>query len=72
MIVTDGRIVAAGASAANQGAPEGAEIVDCRGAAVVPGLVDMRVFVGEPGGEHRETLATASRGGGGGRRHRRS
>ena len=38
-----------------------AEIVDCRGAAIMPGLVDMRVFVGEPGGEHRETLETASR-----------
>ncbi len=28
---------------------------------MLPGLVDMRVFVGEPGGEHRETLETASR-----------
>jgi dihydroorotase len=26
---------------------------------VAPGLVDMRVFVGEPGAEHRETLASA-------------
>jgi dihydroorotase len=59
-IVADGRIVAAGADAANQGTPDGAEVVDCRGAAVMPGLVDMRVFVGEPGGEHRETLETAS------------
>jgi dihydroorotase len=61
VLVADGRIVAAGADAANQGTPEGAEIVDCKGAAVLPGLVDMRVFVGEPGGEHRETLETASR-----------
>jgi dihydroorotase len=61
VLVADGRIAAAGPDAANQGAPEGAEIVDCRGAAVLPGLVDMRVFVGEPGGEHRETLETASR-----------
>ena len=61
VLVADGRIVAAGPEAANQGAPEGAEVVDCRGAAVLPGLVDMRVFVGEPGGEHRETLETASR-----------
>jgi dihydroorotase len=60
VLVADGRIVAAGPEAANQGAPEGAEIVDCRGVAVLPGLVDMRVFVGEPGGEHRETLETAS------------
>jgi dihydroorotase len=61
VLVSDGRIVAAGPDAADQGAPEGAEIVDCHGAAVLPGLVDMRVFVGEPGGEHRETLETASR-----------
>jgi dihydroorotase len=61
VLVADGRIVASGADAAKQGAPEGAEVVDCGGAAVLPGLVDMRVFVGEPGGEHRETLETASR-----------
>ncbi|HEX5778036.1 MAG TPA: dihydroorotase, partial [Xanthobacteraceae bacterium] len=27
---------------------------------VAPGLVDMRAFIGEPGAEHRETLASAS------------
>ncbi|MBL8582453.1 MAG: dihydroorotase [Rhizobiaceae bacterium] len=57
----EGRIVAAGRAAHNQGAPDGAEIVDCGGRAVVPGLVDGRVFVGEPGAEHRETIASASR-----------
>jgi dihydroorotase len=41
-------------------APEGAEIVDCGGHVLAPGLVDMRAFVGEPGAEHRETLKTAS------------
>ncbi len=61
VLVADGRIVAAGPEVVNQGTPEGWEIVDCRGAAVLPGLIDMRVFVGEPGGEHRETLETASR-----------
>lgn len=59
VIVVDGRIVAAGPGAAAQSKPEGAEIVDCRGAVVMPGLIDMRVFVGEPGGEHRETFASA-------------
>jgi dihydroorotase len=49
--------VAWGASPA---APEGAEIVDCGGLVLAPGLVDMRAFVGEPGAEHRETLKTAS------------
>ncbi len=57
----DGLIVASGADAQNQGAPEGAEIRDCRGLTAVPGLVDARVFVGEPGSEHRETIASASR-----------
>jgi dihydroorotase len=61
VLVADGRIVAAGPEVMNQGKPEGWEVVDCGGVAVLPGLVDMRVFVGEPGGEHRETLETASR-----------
>jgi dihydroorotase len=38
-----------------------ASIVDCDGRALAPGLIDMMVFTGEPGHEHRETLATASR-----------
>ena len=38
-----------------------AEPIDCGGRVVTPGLVDMMVFTGEPGHEHRETLATASR-----------
>jgi dihydroorotase len=57
----DGLILASGADAQNQGVPEGAEIRDCRGLTAVPGLVDARVFVGEPGSEHRETIASASR-----------
>lgn len=40
--------------------PEGVQVIDCRGAILAPGLVDLRAFVGEPGAEHRETLKTAS------------
>ncbi len=36
-----------------------AVVRDCGEAVVAPGLVDMRVFIGEPGEEHRETLRTA-------------
>ncbi|MCB4920070.1 dihydroorotase [Brucella intermedia] len=61
VLIRDGKIVAAGADAHNQGAPEDAEIVDLNGKAVLPGLVDARVFIGEPGAEHRETIASASR-----------
>ena len=61
IIVENGLIVAAGQSPQNQGAPKGAEIKDCTGLVAVPGLVDARVFVGEPGGEYRETIESASR-----------
>jgi dihydroorotase len=42
------------------GVPEGTEIIDCNGKVVAPGLIDTRAFVGEPGAEYRETLASAS------------
>lgn len=60
-VIVDGKtIAAAGGAAHNQGAPEGATIVDCRGKTILPGLVDARVHIGEPGAEHRETIASAS------------
>lgn len=42
-------------------APDGYEVIDCGGKVLCPGLIDMLVFTGEPGFEHRETLATSSR-----------
>lgn len=60
VIIEDELIVAAGADALNQGVPEGAERKDCAGLVVSPGLVDARVYIGEPGNEHRETIASAS------------
>jgi dihydroorotase len=41
------------------GVPEGAEVIDARGLVLAPGLIDMRVFIGEPGKEYRETLESA-------------
>lgn len=60
IIMADGVILAAGPEALNQGIPDGATEVDCRGAIAAPGLIDMCVSVGEPGAEHRETFASAS------------
>jgi len=42
-------------------APDGAEIIDAGGAHVSPGLIDMRVVIGEPGAEHKETFKSAGR-----------
>ncbi|NNC00774.1 dihydroorotase, partial [Corallococcus exiguus] len=36
-----------------------AEIVDCEGLVLAPGLIDMRAFIGEPGAAHRETFKSA-------------
>ncbi len=58
-LIIDGRIAGLGPSVTADSAPEGAAIVDCGGDVVAPGLVDLRAFVGEPGAEHRETIASA-------------
>jgi len=39
--------------------PGDAQVVDGTGYCLAPGLIDVRVFVQEPGAEHRETFATA-------------
>ncbi|MEM6904472.1 MAG: dihydroorotase, partial [Pseudomonadota bacterium] len=33
--------------------------IDCAGKLLAPGLIDIRVFVGEPGARHRESFRTA-------------
>ena len=60
LLIADGVIKDIASGLSSEGLPEGTEIVDCRHRIVVPGLVDMRAFIGEPGAEHRETLASAS------------
>ncbi len=57
LLVRDGLILDLGA---NLGRPEGAKVVDGDGGVLCPGLVDMRVELGEPGGEFRETVASAA------------
>jgi len=61
-VLTEGEhIVDAGAGLFADGAPADAEVVYCAGACLAPGLVDIRMHTGEPGQEHKETLATAVR-----------
>jgi dihydroorotase len=57
LLVRDGRVADLGPAL---GRPDGAEKIDGGGAVLCPGLVDMRVEVGEPGGEWRETVASAA------------
>ncbi len=57
LLVRGGKIADLGANIAP---PEGMPTIDGAGAVLCPGLVDMRAEVGEPGGEHRETITTAA------------
>lgn len=59
VLVRDGRIADVAFGAA-PGAPENCQTIECGGLTLAPGLIDLRAFVGEPGAEHRETLASAS------------
>ncbi|MBN43335.1 MAG: dihydroorotase [Alphaproteobacteria bacterium] len=61
-VLTDGaHISAIGPDIFTTGTPDNAEIVDCKGAALTPGLVDMRVDFCEPGNEHKEDIESGSR-----------
>ncbi len=57
LLLREGRIADFGT---NLGVPDGAETLDLQGACVAPGLVDLRAALGEPGAEHRETIASAA------------
>ena len=52
--IEDGRIAAIGDLE-----PEG-EVIDCRGACLAPGIVDLGVKVGEPGERHKESFRSAA------------
>ncbi len=56
LLVRDGVIQDLGLQVAEAA---GAEVIECGGQVLAPGLIDMRAFIGEPGGAHRETLKSA-------------
>lgn len=56
VVVENGVIAAVGQKAKPSGT-----IIDAAGLALIPGLIDLRVSIGEPGAEHRETLKSAGR-----------
>jgi dihydroorotase len=60
IISEDGKIEAIGKKVNTNNIPSREKIIDLRGKYVFPGLVDMRVFVGEPGYEYKENFRTLS------------
>ncbi len=60
ILIEGGAIRAVGATVTAVSLPIDTRTIDCRGDVVAPGLVDMHAFVGEPGAEYRETIATAT------------
>ena len=66
-LLTDGETIAefgAGLFAGGQfqvGVPDDAEVIDCKGACLAPGLIDIRVQLRDPGEEHKETIQSGSR-----------
>jgi len=57
LLIRDGRILDLGTGL---GRPEGASVIDAAGHCLAPGLIDLRAAIGEPGAEHRETIASAA------------
>lgn len=60
VLVIDGVIRDLGPQVAAAALPSHAQIIDCSGDVIAPGLIDLCAFVGEPGAEHRETIASAT------------
>ncbi|MCI5050353.1 MAG: dihydroorotase [Rickettsiales bacterium] len=61
-LLTQGsKIADLGPSLFNDGTPEGAEVIDCQGHVLCPGLLDIQVHFREPGLEEKETIETGSK-----------
>ena len=60
IIDSKGLIKAAGKEVSNGNLPTTAEKIDIKKQILIPGIVDMRVFVGEPGYEYKENFRTLS------------
>jgi len=61
LLIEDGIIAALGENLFAEGLSPDIENIDADGMILAPGLIDMRVVTGEPGAEHKETLASAGR-----------
>ncbi len=60
IIDSKGQVKAVGKKVSNGNLPTKAEKIDVKKQVLIPGIVDMRVFVGEPGYEYKENFRTLS------------
>ncbi len=61
VVVVDGVIAEVLKKSRIEAASTDLEVIDCGGAMLAPGLIDLRVKTGEPGAETKETLKSAAR-----------
>ena len=61
VVVAEGVIADVARRPAFEGLSDEIRVIDCDGALLAPGLVDLRVKTGEPGAEPKETLKSAAR-----------
>tara|TARA_B100001175_G_scaffold37365_1_gene27186 strand:- start:10827 stop:12113 length:1287 start_codon:yes stop_codon:yes gene_type:complete len=60
VVSEDGKVEAIGKKVNTNNIPSREKYIDLKGKYIFPGLVDMRVFVGEPGYEYKENFRTLS------------
>jgi len=60
IVDTKGKIKAVGKSVKKGNIPAKSEKIDLKGKVLIPGIVDMKVFIGEPGFEYKENFRSLS------------
>lgn len=57
ILISNGKIAAMGENLS----PSNAQVIDLKGKLISPGFIDVHVHLREPGGEHKETIATGTK-----------
>ena len=60
IVDSKGKIKAVGKSVKKENIPAKVEKIDLKGKVLIPGIVDMKVFIGEPGFEYKENFRSLS------------